>query len=119
MPSRVKRPGVSRVASLYQHTQKTQARPEAGTQAHFKPRKPPNAYCSEGSLDSVLSRDGGNTARETGEWLRALVAEAAKLAAPHRSEQARDFTVRTGQCCWGSRDSRMRWGHCNTGQASS
>ncbi len=91
MPPRAKRPAVSRVAEPYQHTQETPARPEVGTQAQFKKRKPARTYRYDSSLDPALSWDGGNTARETGEWLLALLAEAAKLPAPHRFEQAREL----------------------------
>ena len=91
MPPRAKRPAVSRVAEPYQHSQETPARPEVGTQAQFKKRKPAKTYRYDSSLDPALSWDGGNTARETGEWLLALLAEAVKLPAPHRFEQAREL----------------------------
>lgn len=57
-------------------------RPEAGTQAQFKKRKPPAAYRYDSSLAPALEWDE-NPARPLGEWLLARIEEAAKLPPPH------------------------------------
>lgn len=44
-------------------------RPEIGTQAQFRKKKPPKTYRYDSSLDPVLSWDGQNPAREQGEAL--------------------------------------------------
>lgn len=61
-------------------------RPEVGTQAQFKKRKPPQKYRYDDSLSPVLEWDGQNPARERGETLLREVLEAetievAKVAA--------------------------------------
>jgi adenine-specific DNA-methyltransferase len=55
------------------------ARPEAGQQARFKKRKPKATYRYDSSLAPEMNWDGGNPAREHGEWLIACIEEAAKL----------------------------------------
>ena len=72
MAPRTKRPAVSRVAELYQHTQQTPMRPEVGTQAQFKKRKAPKTYRYDSSLDPALSWDD-NASRAMGEWLLSLI----------------------------------------------
>jgi len=48
-------------------------RPEVGTQAQFKKKKPPQTYRYDSSLSPSMEWDGENPSRETGE---ALLAEA-------------------------------------------
>ena len=71
-------------AEAYLHKDKDQAaRPEIGVQRDFRKRLPPATYRYDSSLSPALDWDGGNAARERGEWLLACIAEAAKLPAPH------------------------------------
>jgi adenine-specific DNA-methyltransferase len=44
-------------------------RPDVGTQAQFKKRKPPQRYRYDSSLAPSLAWDGQNPTREVGEWL--------------------------------------------------
>jgi adenine-specific DNA-methyltransferase len=54
-------------------------RPDVGTQAQFKKRKPPRSYRYDSSLSPALDWDGQNVAREQGEALLRQVLEAATL----------------------------------------
>jgi len=67
-------------AESYRHpTADSPMRPDVGTQAQFKKKKPPVTYKYDSSLSPALDWDGQNPAREEGE---ALIAEvAAKTAA--------------------------------------
>lgn len=94
MPPRKKRPASSRIAEPYQHTQETPMRPEVGTQAQFKKRKPPKTYRYDSSLDPALSWDDSSS-RSVGEWLLGLIVEASKLPPPHRFSEPKRF-VGTG-----------------------
>jgi adenine-specific DNA-methyltransferase len=72
-------------------------RPEVGTQAQFRKKKPPVTYRYDSSLSPALEWDGQNAARELGEWLLALVSEAAALEAPHRLPHPREFRGADGK----------------------
>src|SRR5437773_281495 len=50
-------------------------RPEVGTQAQFKKKKPPQTYHYDSSLSPSLEWDGQNPARETGETLIKEIAD--------------------------------------------
>jgi len=64
-------------AQTYQHpTADLPARPEIGTQAHFKKAKPPTTYRYDSSLAPELNWDGRNPAREQAEALVRTLAEA-------------------------------------------
>jgi len=79
------RPPQSQTAESYQHkTADSPMRPDVGTQAQFKKRKPPKTYRYDTSLDPSLSWDEGNGSRGLGEWLLARIVEASRLPAPHR-----------------------------------
>ena len=79
------RPSQSQTADSYQHkTADSPMRPDVGTQAQFKKRKPPKTYRYDTSLDPTLSWDAGNGSRGLGEWLLARIVEASRLPAPHR-----------------------------------
>jgi adenine-specific DNA-methyltransferase len=57
-----------RRAENYQHPDAdSPMRPEAGTQAQFKKKKPPQAYRYDSSLSPALEWDGQNPGREQGE----------------------------------------------------
>jgi adenine-specific DNA-methyltransferase len=71
-------------------------RPDVGTQAQFKKKKPPVTYRYDSSLSPALEWDGGR-AREFGEWLIALVEEASRIAPPHRFDSPREFRALDGQ----------------------
>ena len=66
-------------------------RPEVGTQAQFRQRKPPRAYSYDSSLSPALDWDGQNPARELGEWLLAQIEKASRLDPPHRFAAPRSF----------------------------
>jgi len=56
----------------YRHpTAESLMRPEVGTQAQFKKKKPPVSYRYDSSLSPALEWDGQNPAREQGEALTA------------------------------------------------
>src|SRR5437588_3592356 len=78
-------------AEAYQHDEKAVLRPEAGTQAQFKKKKPPKTYRYDSSLSPALDWDGQNHARDLGEWLLAQVEEAGALDPPHRFPEPRGF----------------------------
>jgi adenine-specific DNA-methyltransferase len=67
-------------AENYQHPTATAAlRPEVGTQALFRKRKPPRTYHYDSSLSPSLEWDNQNTAREVGEALLQALLEAKTL----------------------------------------
>ena len=78
-------------AETYLHDEQALLRPEVGTQAQFKKRKPPKTYRYDSSLSPALDWDGQNPARELGEWLLAQIEEAARLDPPHRFSEPRRF----------------------------
>jgi adenine-specific DNA-methyltransferase len=66
-------------AEIYKHpTADAALRPDVGTQAQFRKKKPPITYRYDSSLSPALDFDGQNPTREQGE---ALLAELAALAA--------------------------------------
>lgn len=72
------------LAETYKHPEADLAlRPEVGTQAQFRKKKPPVTYRYDSSLSPSLDWDGQNGARELGEWLLARIEEAATLPPPH------------------------------------
>jgi adenine-specific DNA-methyltransferase len=65
-----KRPSKSQQAESYKHPEaKSLMRPDVGTQAQFKKKKPPKTYRYDSSLSPALDWDGQNPAREEGEAL--------------------------------------------------
>ncbi len=83
MPPRSKRAAAAAPgAEPYTHTEaKALMRPDAGTQAQFKKRKPPRTYRYDSSLSPALDWDGRNAARAKGEKLIREIAEASSLDA--------------------------------------
>jgi adenine-specific DNA-methyltransferase len=57
------------------HEATSPMRPEVGTQAAFKKKKPPVTYRYDSSLSPALDWDGQNPAREQGEAIIAALAE--------------------------------------------
>ncbi len=75
----------------YKHpTAELVLRPDVGTQAQFKKKKPPKTYRYDSSLSPELNWDG-SPAREIGEWLLAQIDEAARLPAPHQFPKPREL----------------------------
>ncbi len=61
-----------------------------GTQPQFK-KKPPATYRYDSSLSPALDWDGQNPARDTGEWLLALIEQAAALPPPHEFDTPQEL----------------------------
>ena len=78
-------------AEAYEHEREAVLRPEAGTQAQFRQKKPPRTYRFDSSLSPVLDWDGSNASRELGEWLITQIQEAAGLEPPHQFSEGRRF----------------------------
>src|SRR5271167_2719190 len=72
-------------------------RPDVGTQAAFKKKKPPVTYRYDSSLSPALDWDGQNPAREQGEWLIAMAMESARLEPPHEFPEPRAFKDAQGR----------------------
>ncbi len=90
--------GAGKVAEAYAHPdQSLLMRPEVGTQPQFKKKKPPVTYRYDSSLSPSLDWDGGNGARELGDWLLRVIEEAAARPAPHTLPVPAEFTAADGQ----------------------
>ena len=62
------KPAKTRTAESYKHPEsESPMRPDVGTQAQFKKKKPPVTYRYDSSLSPALDWDGQNSAREVGE----------------------------------------------------
>jgi adenine-specific DNA-methyltransferase len=83
--------GSKQRADAYKHEHEAILRPEAGTQAQFRKKKPPRTYRYDSSLSPALDWDGNNASRELGEWLIAQIEEATALGPPHRFPERRRF----------------------------
>src|SRR5205085_4403060 len=68
-----------RQADSYVHDEEALLRPDVGTQAQFKKKKPPKTYSYDSSLSPALDWDGQNSARERGEELIRTILEASSL----------------------------------------
>lgn len=79
-------------AAPYRHPEAhSLLRPEVGTQAQFRKKKPPAEYRYDSSLSPALAWDGQNGARELGAWLIARIEEASRLPAPHQFDKPQEF----------------------------
>ena len=85
------RPEQQQRAEAYSHEDEVVLRPDVGTQAQFRKRKPPKTYRYDSSLSPALDWDGTNSARELGEWLIAQIDEASRLDPPHVFPGPRGF----------------------------
>jgi adenine-specific DNA-methyltransferase len=75
-----KGPAKSPHAESYKHLEaKSLMRPDVGTQAQFKKKKPPKTYQYDSSLSPALDWDSQNPAREQGETLIGEILEAKEL----------------------------------------
>jgi adenine-specific DNA-methyltransferase len=89
--------GAGKVAERYTHPdQTTPMRPDVGTQAQFRKKKPPKTYRYDSSLSPALEWDGQNRARETGEWLIAQIERASRLEPPHQFDSPQTLTSADG-----------------------
>jgi len=77
-----------KTAEAYKHEEEALLRPDVGTQAQFRKRKPPKTYRYDSSLSPALDWDG-QPARALGEWLLAQIEEASRLEPPHRFPEPR------------------------------
>jgi len=88
----------SKPAENYRHPEsESPMRPDVGTQAQFKKKKPPVTYRYDSSLSPALDWDGQNPARELGEWLLSMVDKAAALPPPHTFEKPQTFVNSSGK----------------------
>ncbi len=84
-------------AESYRHPEaESPLRPEVGTQAQFRKKKPSATYRYDSSLSPSLEWDGQNGARDLAEWLLACIRDAAKLEAPHTFEKPRELVLDDG-----------------------
>jgi hypothetical protein len=85
------RPRQPKRAETYVHDEEALLRPEVGTQAQFRKRKPPTTYRYDSSLSPALDWDGKNGARELGEWLLAQIEAASTIEPPFVFPEPRTF----------------------------
>ncbi|OIP88160.1 MAG: site-specific DNA-methyltransferase [Syntrophaceae bacterium CG2_30_58_14] len=101
--ARQKRANANRESHPYKHPEAdSPMRPDVGTQAQFRKKKPPATYRYDSSLSPALDWDGGNAAREAGEaFIRQIVdaenLEEAKTAAERLKAISRPFLNWTGK----------------------
>ena len=80
MPKKAKPPAKKTQTAPYKHPEaKSLMRPEVGTQAQFKKKRPPKTYRYDSSLSPALEWDTKNPAREQGEALIRKVLDAKTL----------------------------------------
>ena len=73
-----KKPAATPKYEAFEHREATSPmRPDVGTQAAFKKKKPPVTYRYDSSLSPAFDWDGQNPAREQGEAILAEAREAA------------------------------------------
>src|SRR5712691_11234360 len=94
--SKKKKP-TGKVAEGYKHPDQTLLmRPEVGTQAQFRKKRPPFTYRYDSSLSPTLDWDGQNGARELGEWLLGVIEQTAALPSPHVLASPAEFKASDG-----------------------
>jgi adenine-specific DNA-methyltransferase len=87
-----------KLAESYTHPDQTELmRPDVGTQASFRKKKPPVTYRYDSSLSPSLEWDGRNVAHDLGEWLLGVIRDAARLDIPHLLPAPADFKGADGQ----------------------
>jgi hypothetical protein len=85
-----------KTADSYVHpAESVPMRPEIGTQANFRKKKPPKTYRYDSSLSPSMEWDGG-TGRAVVDWLLAMVRDAAALPASHAFAKPREFRDAAG-----------------------
>lgn len=101
--ARQKRASANREPHPYKHPEAdSPMRPDVGTQAQFRKKKPPTTYRYDSSLSPALDWDGGNIAREAGEaFIRKIIdaenLDEAKTAAEQLKAMSRPFLNWTGK----------------------
>ncbi len=86
------------ITETYRHpTSESLMRPEVGTQAQFRKKKPPVTYCYDSSLSPALEWDGQNSARELGEWLLSIIERALTFPSPHEFKKPQEFKSSDGK----------------------
>jgi adenine-specific DNA-methyltransferase len=91
-------PKSTKAAESYKHSEATSLmRPDVGSQTRFKKKLPPAKYRYDDSLAPAMEWDGQNAARDKGEWLLALIEEAATLPSPHKFVPARTLKNSQGE----------------------
>ncbi len=92
--TRPARRAAGKTAEVYTHPDQTVAmRPEVGTQAQFRKKKPPVTYRYDSSLSPALDWDGQNAAREQGEALIRSILDAPDLdAAKNAARELRSLS---------------------------
>lgn len=98
-PARGNGPGKGTVQTAsYKHPEATTPlRPEVGTQAQFRKKKPPAEYRYDSSLAPALEWDGKNAARDLGQFLIRCIDDAARLPEPHTFPEPRVFRNSRGE----------------------
>src|SRR3989338_727185 len=82
-------------AKSYRHTEAdSPLRPDVGTQAQFRKKKPPITYRYDSSLSPALDWDAANGARELGEWLLDIIQQ---LVFEMAGDLTREY-VKSGSC---------------------
>ena len=81
----------SRPPRAYAHGDEALLRPDVGTQAQFKKKKPAATYRYDSSLSPSLDWDGQNQTREFAEWLLLQIEEASSLNPPHHFSEPRSY----------------------------
>ncbi len=84
-------------AKAYRHSEAdSPLRPDVGTQAQFRKKKPPATYQYDSSLSPALDWDGQNPVRDFGEWLIEMIEKATSLPAPHTFDKPQEFRNSAG-----------------------
>lgn len=87
-----------KAAAGYRHPDQTLLmRPEVGTQAQFRKKRPPVTYRYDSALSPALDWDGQNGARELGEWLLGVIERTAAQPVPHELPSPAEFTSSDGR----------------------
>ena len=87
--AKAKQPAKSQQAESYNHPEaKSLLRPDVGTQAQFRKKKPPTIYRYDSSVSPALDWDGQNPAREQGE---ALIKRAEEIIAQEKAKAIKEL----------------------------
>jgi adenine-specific DNA-methyltransferase len=93
---RSQKPAKTRTAESYKHPEsESPMRPDVGTQAQFKKKKPPVTYRYDSSLSPALDWDGQNPAREVGERHLSVVQEELSVIRRQLSVEKPDLKAAT------------------------
>ena len=106
------KPAKTRTAESYKHPEsESPMRPDVGTQAQFKKKKPPVTYRYDSSLSPALDWDGQNSAREVGERHLSVVQEELSVARRQLSVEKPDLKAATASLTQGRRGRTKPQGH--------